>query len=101
MLPLFDLPFVKRAENRLLAVSYVGFGEGLIAPVNRNLLCAQLVALVYNHLDEFGLVELGHNDDLLTLLYVYATASDEICIFFESCLVHFRYLFIFVLRNHR
>ena len=89
MLPLCHLPVLELTKHRLLAVAHVELRQGLIRPVNRNLRSTCLIALVNNHLDEFGLVKLRIDNNLLALLHVNTASRYQVCVFFKSCLVHF------------
>ena len=89
MLKSFDLPFFNGCKNLVRAVSYVCLGERLIVPVNADILCSGLVALLNYHLYKLGLIKSRADNNLLSLLHVNTAASDKVCIFSKSSLVHF------------
>ena len=62
--------------------------ERLIVPIHDDLLGLQLVAFLNDHLDEFRLVKLGVNKDLLPLLNVRTDLGDQLRIFSENCFFH-------------
>ena len=59
-----------------------------VRPVNDDLLCAELVALLDNHSDELRLVECSRNLDFLSFLYIDAALGDQLCILSQNCLFH-------------
>ena len=60
----------------------------LIAPVDNDLLRLQLIALVDHHCDEFRLVKLGRDKDLLSLLDIRSGLGDQLCVFPQDCFFH-------------
>jgi hypothetical protein len=61
-------------------------------PFYANLGGACLVGGVYHHADEFGLVKLGNDRDLLPLLDGNTLVDDELGILFENSLFHVVFL---------
>ena len=55
--------------------------QRLIVPVHHNALGTGAVAFLNDHFYEFGLIELGGDEDLLTLLDIDAAADDQAGIF--------------------
>ena len=76
----------QRGKRGQALIADVQLLERLIAPVHDDLLGLQLVAFLNDHLDEFRLVKLGVNKDLLALLDIDARLCDQLGIFSENCL---------------
>ena len=71
--------------------------QGLIAEFRLDISGSCLVALVYQKLYKFGLVQVAPNDDILALLDVNAHPGDEAGIASKSCLFHSSFsLFILI-----
>ena len=68
----------------------------LIAPVDDDLLRLQLIALVDHHRDEFRLVKLGRDKDLLSLLDIRSGLGDQLCVFPQDCFFHKKSLHCFI-----
>ena len=78
----------QRGKRGQALIADVQLLERLIAPVHDDLLGLQLVAFLNDHLDEFRLVKLGVNKDLLALLDIDARLCNQLGIFSENCLFH-------------
>ena len=88
VLPAGFLVVIEGGQRLQTAVAHVQLRERLIAPVDDDLLRLQLIALVDHHRNEFRLVELRLDKDLLSLLDVHAGLGDELRIFAQDCFFH-------------
>ena len=79
---------VERGQSLDGAVAHVQLRKRLIAPVDNDLLRLQLIALVDHHRDEFRLVKLGRDKDLLSLLDIRSGLGDQLCVFPQDCFFH-------------
>ena len=77
------------------AMADVIFFKGLIAELHVHLARAALVQLIGYHGDEFGLIQTGVQDDVLTLLGIDAHAGDQLSVFAQSCFLHETFLLLF------
>ena len=62
--------------------------QRLVAPLDGDFLGLGLVALLHHHLDEFRLIQLGTDQNLLALLDIHAAADDQAGIFPQNGFFH-------------
>jgi hypothetical protein len=66
----------------------VQLGEGLVAPLHHDASGPLLIAGLYAHGHEFGLIEGGLDDDYVTLLNGDTALGQEAGIILERCFFH-------------
>ena len=88
VLPAGFLIVVHFVQGFLAPVPVVELLEGLVFPLHHHLFRAQLVAGLHHHSDEFRLVQIRGDKDLLALLDVDAHFGDQIGIGPQSRLLH-------------
>ena len=88
VLPAGLLPVFQRGEVLLAAPADMELRQRLIVPVHHNALGTGAVAFLNDHFYEFGLIELGGDEDLLTLLDIDADRGDQRGIFAQYGLFH-------------
>ena len=96
VLPAGFLVVIEGGQRLQTAVAHVQLRERLIAPVDDDLLRLQLIALVDHHRDEFRLVKLGRDKDLLSLLDIRSGLGDQLCVFPQDCFFHKKSLHCFI-----
>ena len=89
MLQLGDLPRLEHGERLHAAVAHMQLLQRLVVPLDGDLPCPGAVALLDEHRHKLRLVELGNDDDALSLLHTHAGDGDQTRIRAENGFFHF------------
>ena len=88
MLIALDFPVLDGGKRGQAAMTYMQLFKRLMRELHCDLLCARLVAGIHDVFDKFRLVELGDDDDRVTLLHIDARTRDQLRIFFQYSCFH-------------
>ena len=81
MLIALDFPVLDGGERGQAAVADMQLFERLMVEFDNDLFCARLVAGIDDVFDKFRLIELGDDDDGVTLLHIDARACNQLRVF--------------------
>ena len=85
-----------RKNMDIFGVAILGLTTAVGGGVVSDLAGFALVSLFHNHLYKFRLIQIGIDQNFLTLLHIQTGVNDQLCIFTQYAFLHNTYLLLFL-----